>query len=184
MNVFAQYAMLAVGIGLSGYAAARPVQAETQGDRLAAWMGASGLVFFSGLVLIIAAAMLMRASQKKQVAAAVQHEAGDPRTLLSELVNGAGEVHRALAAEQPDTTAVCGQIDALRDGPIQGLVDCRNALVARHGMMAYAQFISAVSGAERNLNRAWSTLVDGYPREAERAAEKAVRALEAAQLPY
>jgi len=176
--------MLAVGIGLSGYAAARPVSGGGQSERLAAWLSASGLVFFSGLVLIIAAALLMRGSQKKLVAKAEAHEDGDPRKLLHELVTGAGAVHAALGEDPVNTQAICDRIDGLRDGPIQGLVDCRNVLVAKHGMMAYAQFISAVSGAERNLNRVWSTLIDGYPQEAERAAERAVRALEAAQLPY
>ena len=51
------------------------------------------------------------------------------------------------------------------------------------GMLAFAEFISVVSAGERNLNRAWSTLVDGYPAEALQAAERAQNALKDLRLP-
>jgi hypothetical protein len=40
-------------------------------------------------------------------------------------------------------------------------------------MMGYAELVSPLSAAERNINRAWSTLVDGYPHEAQVALERA-----------
>jgi len=109
--------------------------------------------------------------------------AGDPAELLAALQAGAASVLAGLQSDTPQTQALCDQIDALRDGPIQGLVECKEAMVARHGMLAFAEFISVVSAGERNLNRAWSTLVDGYPAEALKAAERAQGALEHLSLP-
>ena len=164
------FALLGVGVGLAGYSSARPISVADQAERISAWLTQSGLLFFIGIALIIAAAVLMR----RQAAAAITNSDSspqkDPTELLAELQAGAQEVRAALDSEAFDVSIICARIDALRDGAVQGLVDAKAALIARHGMLAYAQFISAVSAAERNLNRTWSTLVDGYPDEARKAA--------------
>jgi hypothetical protein len=180
---YVNFVLLGFGIGLAGYSAARPIAAETQSGRIELWLNQSGLLFFIGLALIIAASVLMRRAIKSRIDAHAQGEAGDPVLLLAELKAGAAAVHEGLAAEPPNRELICDQIDALRDGCIQGLVDCKDALVAEHGMLPYAEFISAVSSAERNLNRSWSTLVDGYPAEARQASERAQGALSGLQLP-
>jgi hypothetical protein len=177
------FVLLGLGIGLAGYSAARPIAADTQSARIELWLNQSGLLFFIGLALIITASVLMRRAIKAKIDAKAQGEAGDPVLLLAEFKAGAAEVHEGLAVEPPNRQIICDQIDALRDGCIQGLVDCKDALVAEHGMLPYAQFISAVSAAERNLNRAWSTLVDGYPVEARQASGRAQAVLAGLRLP-
>ena len=178
-----QYVVLGAGIGLAGYSAARPIEAATQGDRLTVWLSQSGLLFGIGIALIIIAAVLMRRQAAAQAATQTQSESQSPEALLAALIEGADLVAEALSSDTPDQDAVCARIDALRDGPVQGLVDTKDTMVAQHGMLAYAEFISLVSAAERNLNRSWSTLVDGYPKEAREAALKAQALLAQTALP-
>jgi len=177
------FVCLGLGIGLAGYSAARPIQAATQSERISQWLSQSGLLFFIGLALIVAASVMMRRAAAARAQGTGEQVAGDPAELLAALQAGAASVLAGLQSDTPQTQALCDQIDALRDGPIQGLVECKEAMVARHGMLAFAEFISVVSAGERNLNRAWSTLVDGYPAEALKAAERAQGALEHLSLP-
>jgi hypothetical protein len=183
MMALINFVLLGFGIGLAGYSAARPIAAETQSGRIELWLAQSGFLFFIGISLIVVASVLMRRAIQAKIDAHAQGEMGDPVVLLAELKAGAAAVHEGLSAAQPNREVICDQIDALRDGAIQGLVDCKDALVAEHGMLPYAQFISAVSAAERNLNRSWSTLVDGYPVEALEASGRAQAALDQLQLP-
>jgi hypothetical protein len=183
MQMIIQFALLGLGIGLSGYSAARPVEAASQSGRISVWLSQSGLLFFIGIALIIAAAVLMRRQAAALAQSPSEAAASDPSELLAALKEGAAEVLDGLRQDEPRTQPICDRIDGLRDGPIQALVECKDSMVARHGMLAYAQFISEVSAGERNLNRAWSTLVDGYPAEALSAAERANERLRSLELP-
>ncbi len=183
MTHLIHFVCLGTGIGLAGYSAARPIQAATQSERISQWLSQSGLLFFVGLTLIVVAAVLMRRHAAAEAQDTDVQQAGDPSELLAALQAGANAVLAGLQSDTPQTQVICDQIDALRDGPIQGLVNCKDAMVARHGMLAYAEFISVVSAGERNLNRTWSTLVDGYPADALQAAERAQAALQPLVLP-
>jgi hypothetical protein len=183
MHHLIHFLCLGLGIGLAGYSAARPIHVATQSERISQWLSQSGLLFFVGIALIVVAAVMMRRSAAALVQGTGEQQAGDPAEMLAALKAGADSVLVGLQSDAPQTQVLCDQIDALRDGPIQGLVECKEAMVAGHGMLAFAQFISAVSAGERNLNRAWSTLVDGYPAEALKAAERAQNALQDLTLP-
>jgi len=183
MNTIIQFVVLGLGIGLSGYSAARPIEAASQSGRISLWLTQSGLLFFIGIALIVLAAVLMRRQAAVLAQSPSQTMAGEPSELLAALKEGAAEVLEGLRQDEPDVQPICDRIDGLRDGPVQALAECKNSMVARHGMLAYAQFISEVSAGERNLNRAWSTLVDGYPAEALAAAERANERLRQLELP-
>jgi hypothetical protein len=183
MHHLIHFLCLGLGIGLAGYSAARPIHAATQSERISQWLSQSGVLFFVGIALIVVAAGLMRRATAAQAQGTGEHQERDPVVLLAALKAGADSVFVGLQSDAPQTQVICDQIDALRDGPVQGLVECKDAMVARHGMLAFAEFISAVSAAERNLNRAWSTLVDGYPVEALQAAERAQNTLKDLTLP-
>ncbi|MDE0882094.1 MAG: hypothetical protein OSB21_05820, partial [Myxococcota bacterium] len=66
------FVLLGLGIGLAGYSAARPIAAETQRGRIELWLNQSGLLFFIGLALIIAASVLMRRAIKAKIDAKAQ----------------------------------------------------------------------------------------------------------------
>ena len=113
MHTMIQFALLGLGIGLSGYSAARPIEAATQSGRLSLWLSQSGLHFFVGIALIIAAAILMRRQASALAEAPSGASVGNPSDLLAALKQGAAEVLEGLRQDEPDTKPICDCIDDL-----------------------------------------------------------------------
>jgi hypothetical protein len=167
-----RFVLLACGVGTAAFAGAQLVDAETA--KIAAWASQSGLVFGIGIVAIVLAAVLMRlaAAETSAESAESDVELGSIGMHLEALRSG---VDRALALVKGDAPVhdVCRHLDGLREEHVFAITNQRNRLVSERGMMGYAELVSPLSAAERNINRAWSTLVDGYPHEAQVALERA-----------
>lgn len=193
--------LLVAGVGMASYGAAYPASAAaidgfvSQGHhpqmaRIVAWGQGAGIGFLLGIALIFFAAILLRRFAR----VALSDESGEavvsglsPQEHILALGAGIETIRRDLDGIEEDAATaeyleLCDRMEALKEEHVGGLVAQKERLVAQHGLLAYAQFISAVSAAERNLNRAWSTLVDGYPGEAKLALESASGAIENCEL--
>ena len=193
--------LLVAGVGMAAYGASFPASAAvieglvSQGHhpqmaRLLAWMHGAWLGFSLGILLIFFAAFLLRRFARLEMDD--EERVAGPTGLSSDehvlaLSAGLKNIREDLAALSQDAAVsdhleICERMEALKEEHIGGLVAQRDRLVAQYGLLAYAQFISLVSAAERNINRAWSTLVDGYPTEASVALQTASEALEDCRL--
>jgi hypothetical protein len=194
--------LLVAGVGTAAYGAAYPASAAVidglvsqghhpQTAKLIAWGQGAGFGFLLGIALIFFAAILLRRFARLALTDEDAEESASglsPQEHVLALAAGIQTIHgdlKALAedADGAEYLEICERMEALKEEHVAGLVQQKERLVAQHGLLAYAQFISSVSAAERNLNRAWSTLVDGYPGEAGRALENASSALETCTLP-
>lgn len=145
--------------------------------RLSEWFAAGGVGWLAGVALILAGATLARRAHAEAFAGpdrdgdgGTADFAGVVATLQAE-VAALRPVVEVLpmddAATEPRAT-----LDRLRLEVIDPLVDARGALIAQHGIGPFAEYFSPFSGAERQLNRAWSALTDGHvPTAAEALAD-------------
>ena len=177
--------LLVAGVGMAAYGASYPASSAvieglvSQGHhpqmaRLLAWAQGAWLGFTFGVVLIFLSAFLLRRFARLEMS----DESGEigisglsPDEHILALNAGLKTIQKDLEAllsddDTSDYLEISERMEALKEEHVGGLVAQKDRLVAQHGLLAYAQFISSVSAAERNLNRAWSTLVDGYPEEA------------------
>ncbi len=77
--------------------------------------------------------------------------------------------------EKMDTSSIKKSIEAVQSNLIIPFVESRHYFSHRFGVGRFAEFFSLFSSGERNINRAWSAIVDGYPEEAKRSIETALR---------
>ncbi|MBM65882.1 MAG: hypothetical protein CMH55_06590 [Myxococcales bacterium] len=193
--------LLVAGVGMAAYGASFPAASAAidglvaQGHhpqiaRLLAWGQGAWLGFALGIALIFFAAFLLRRFAQLEMDDESSESAVatlSPEEHILALSAGLQTIHQDLAglakdAETSDYLEICERMEALKEEHVGGLVAQKDRLVAQYGLLAYAQFISSVSAAERNMNRAWSTLVDGYPGEAKLALESASGALQNCEL--
>lgn len=142
------------------------------GARLSAWFDQSGTAYLLGLMLVIAGAVVGRigvrreAEVKAGAGAGEGIEAVDFGQLLSELrveTEALGEEMNAMAP--PDSAVqerIKERIERLQEERQARLVDARGSVQLRYGIAGFAAIFGPLSGAERRLARAWSSLVDGY----------------------
>ncbi len=151
------------------------VQTLQPSERLTSWLGLAGLPYAAGLVLIVLGALLSRRAQ----AAASRGDAGPSRKGAAPLDFGVAlreitETVAAMAAEaeaqaaptQADFDALKARLDALTLSHIEPVVEARDRLKARYGVAGFAAVFGPLSAGERNVNRAWSALVDQHWPEA------------------
>lgn len=141
-------------------------------DRVRGWARESGIPFLIGLVLIAVGAVLARKAQNKALVsptAARNVAPTDPKafsSMLSDLSRKVSEMReRASAIDAPtirDAEAIKSTIESLHLSHFDPMVDARYALQTSIGLGPFADVFSPLSSGERNLNRAWATLVDEH----------------------
>lgn len=162
-------------------------------DRLKRWAGLAGWQTLLGMILIIAGAFIARKAAHAE-ATAVAPSDGKTRgpvdfgDLLRELETGVRTLHADMVADV-ETPASSGtargaafeaykkRIEAFQYDYVEPMVDSRIKVQTRFGMAGFAALFSPMSGGERNLNRAWSALVDDHWPEAINATLQSSRSL-------
>lgn len=136
-------------------------------ERLAQWFSVGGVGWAVGLGLIVAGALLARRQIAEEnsgtgtSAVARVDFGGTMQAALAEVDRIAAEI--AELGMDADAPAARAALDALVDERLTPLVEGRGQLIARHGLAGFAEYFGPFSGAERNVNRAWSALTDGHP---------------------
>ena len=159
--------------------ASSTVSAPEPAERLAAWLGQSGLGFLGGLALIIVGGVVARKAQRETALSDGPKEserAGpvDFGQLLEVLNERLAELVTAESGGELAETLL-SRIETIQFEHVEPLIDSRQKVQARFGMEGFADIFSPLSGGERNLNRAWSALVDQHRPEAKSAIQNAAR---------
>ena len=132
--------------------------------------------FGAGMVLAIAGALMARKG------AAGRHEDGsagsgtgcaDAEVMLASIRKEVEEL-----ASIGDGGELKERIEALQFGLIADFVAQRRRFAHEYGPVRFARFFGAFARAERNVNRAWSALVDEHRPEVDASLAEAVRSLE------
>lgn len=136
--------------------------------RLSEWLAVGGPGVGVGLVLIVVGAVLARRTATAEAEGQAAAGGADFPAVLARV---AAEVER-LAVEVEampdggDLPAVREALDRLAAEEIGPLVDARGALIARHGLVRFAEYFGPFSAGERYLARCWSAITDGHAPEA------------------
>ena len=149
-------------------AEAAPVAAET---RLDDWMGVAGWQFLGGLVLLTVGAFVGRIAINRDGEAETTADGRDFSSLLAALEAAVAEMLARQDDETPEQT--CGRIENAQEALVQPMIDARGVLQRHFGLGGGALVLGPLSGSERQLNRAWSALVDGHVPEGRRSLEAA-----------
>jgi len=152
--------------------------------RLTAWFGTNGLPFAGGLVLIIIGGLLARkvardeATAQPESAKAEEKAPIDFATLLRTLQEEAQALSDEMAASTTqaapnvlslsveEADKIKARIEAMQLERVDRLIEAIMGLQVRYGLTAFAQVFDPMSAGERNLNRAWSAMVDSHVPEA------------------
>ncbi|MGB0646670.1 MAG: hypothetical protein ACPGQS_05800 [Bradymonadia bacterium] len=139
--------------------------------RLTEWLASSGLIFLAGIALIICGAVLTRRTRDGHQQA-VDNSDGQPLDIraISNMLHDLHERVSTLSAEardiqgptRADANALKARIENLQLSHFEPLVASRNLIQQQIGLTAFAEMFSPFSSGERNINRAWSTLVDEH----------------------
>jgi hypothetical protein len=161
------------------------------GTRVSEWFSVGGLFFMLGLGLIVIGSLIARQAAKAKAIA--EPAAGglkskapqDFGAMLADLLKSVEDLAKEAAAETDPSDerfeAVRLAIEALQFDKVEPLIESRGRVQARHGMAVFAAIYSPLSGGERNLNRAWSALVDEHWPEATSALGVAAHQFKSAQ---
>lgn len=169
----------AIGPGAEA-AVDRAVKGKPAGERLGTWFDLAGLPFLGGLALIIMGGLLGRkaardeaereGSEGGQDAKGEQRGPVDFGVMLGELEAAVNEIAADMEAHDEPTPVdherVKGEIEELQLEKVEQLVEARMRLQLRYGVGGFAQVFGPFSAGERNLNRAWSAVVDHHWPEA------------------
>jgi hypothetical protein len=179
--------------GEAAHRAAKYDIVESPGRRFSDWLQQAGGPFLLGIILLVVGAVLAR---KEARAAALGHTdktykgsrdkgAVDFGELLGELNSDLAEANARVAkvAEVTD-----GDFDELRYliknlqyDKFEPLIESRVRVEARFGVAGFAAIFGPLSAGERQMNRAWSALVDRHWGEASESLKRSARSLLAAQ---
>ncbi len=122
--------------------------------------------FGGGIALAVVGALLLR----REIAAAGGRGDGDDGirdlTGLRQALHGVTAQTASLAALPEGQADLRVSLETLLMEQLLPVVDARSLLANAHGVEAYAKVFTPLAGGERCLNRAWSALADGHPREA------------------
>jgi len=170
----AEYATLAPRARL----ATTPPPGISPTTRLGEWLSLAGLPFFIGLGLIVGGGVLARQAHRESLissgpAAQSTSAPVDFGQLLDTLHSEVSALH--LAAQSNESTAedLLNTIETVQFEVLEPIIDSRGKVQARFGMAGFADIFSPLSGGERNLNRAWSAVVDQHLPEAQKAIQTA-----------
>ncbi len=151
--------------------------------RLDQWFSLAGLPFLGGVALVVMGALLARGAQRREMAATLDGSGGgggpvDFGELIGQIRDAVGDLHASMvdigAPTEADFDRVKVSVEDLQLDQVERVVMARNQLQAVHGLAGFAAVFSPFSGAERNLNRTWSALVDGHWPEATSSVRRAV----------
>ncbi|MGC6492934.1 MAG: hypothetical protein ACON5B_08845 [Myxococcota bacterium] len=206
MRQWVGMALLVVGVSVAGAFGARnseqvttyrqslvdtegpSVQMPTPSERFWGWLGESGAPWGLGVVLIVAGGMIARRDASERAASPTSGADGHVDFLgaLEAMETAASEALHALASceDEDDAPEVREALDRLRFDVLTPMVDRRGVLLARHGMSDFAEYFGSYSGAERQLNRAWSALTDGHVPTARTALQSSRQSVEMARSAY
>lgn len=136
--------------------------------------------FIGALLMMLAAVFLNRTSDDAPTAggAGAKGEAYDDlKGLLGDVRDGASAAIERVESLSPE--AASEELEGLGEGVLT-LVEQRQVLAKSLGVGPYAEFMGQFSAAERDLNRAWSAAVDGYPQESRESLTRAAAGFAAA----
>lgn len=175
-------AIFSVGLAVAGVAAGRLIgvaegQPKPLGMELVgAWATDAAIPFIAGLVLMLIGGVgARRVSSSSARDSASTNE--DPSLIL-------GEIKRLLSVIDAQSPKAAALLSDILEEKIPSIFDQRDALMARYGVGAYAEFAGDFASFERNAARAWSALTDGVVHEAEQSLLTADAALERATASY
>ena len=127
------------------------------------------LLAISGL---FGGAMMVRVATRKavqKILSAERHEVDTPEFSLTSLKKTVLQLLKdlpTLPSEHARLEAITARIGHAQGTHIATFVDARPLLLGKFGMSGYASIMDTFSGAERQLNRAWSAAADGVYDEA------------------
>ncbi len=138
-------------------------------QRLTEWLDDSGVMFFVGILLVIAGAVLGRMAVKREASAGAEDGAAEARDLgelLAELRDEVATLAAEAAAKddpaQADFDALKTKVHDLQLERFEPVIDSAPRVQAKYGMGPFAEIFGPLSSAERYVNRAWSALVDHH----------------------
>ena len=168
----------------------RNIQVPGPMVRVNGWLTESGTLFFLGLILIVTGAVLARKAQTAALVTPSKKKAGvhlDVPTLalklaeLSTAVKALSDDARAIDSPTVgDAEKIKSRIETLHLSHFEPIVESRYRLQASIGLGAFADVFSPFSSGERNLSRAWATLVDEHWPETLSALGRSAMALKRA----
>jgi len=127
--------------------------------------------FLLGLAITVGGGLMARSKVKVKKSASGESAEGMDMTpeSLREAIDALTADVIALAAAgaeafDKDPDAHQARIEGLQTS-LNHMIDGRYAIQAELGMQPFAEIFSQLAAVERALQRAWSTLVDGYPLE-------------------
>lgn len=131
----------------------------------APWFGAA-------IAMMLAAVFLNRSSSGSESGAAATEDSAyaELKGLLDDVRGSSTALVDRIEQLSPEDGAA--EIETCGEGVLT-LVEQRQVLAQALGVGPYAEFMGQFSAAERDLNRAWSAAVDGYPQEARDSLQRA-----------
>lgn len=159
------------GTALATSYATRTVSGEA--DKLSRWFDAAGVPFSVWLVVMVAGALLAR---KRPRRGDEQSESTrSPKATLSAIEAAFAKVR---ATDPGHRQELLGALDLIQEQLVPEFLEHKEALVADHGLLMFAQLMGPFASFERNLARAWSARVDDDVDEVRSALTQAAQALE------
>lgn len=127
-------------------------------------------VFFVGAFFAIIGLAILNKPQK-HAAHPVAEEAGhvDPLIYVDKILEQINQMN----LEEMDHHKVKKELEEIELNLVIPFVDNRHYFIHEYGVSTFAEFFSLFSSGERYLNRAWSSLVDGYHQETKNSIVKA-----------
>ena len=179
--------------GHAAHRAAKYDVVESPGRRFWDWMQQAGGPFMLGIILLVVGAVLARREARaavlgqsgKMYKGSREKDAVDFGELLQELnsdMKAAEE--RASGVSKPtddDFAELRYLIKNLQYDKFEPLIESRQRVEARFGVAGFAAIFGPLSAGERQMNRAWSALVDRHWAEASESLTRSARSLKAAQ---
>jgi len=127
--------------------------------------------FFTGIFVSIAGAGLLGMPVHRDVHA---HDADekhvDPVKLMKELIEKISDIN--YKDMSPDE--IKKNLEELELEYLIPFAEHRHQFQHDYGMVKFAEFFSDFATGERNMNRAWSAIVDGYPEESKNSLDKSL----------
>ncbi len=159
-----------------GPANAVPVPAAT---RLDDWIDLAGLHFLAGLVLLTMGAVIGRVAINRDGEAETTADGRDFGSTLASLHAAIAEIRALQDEDPPEQTR--SRIEEVLEKLVLPMIDARGVLQRHFGLGGGALVLGPLSGAERQLNRAWSALADGHAPEGQQSLAAAAAQVELAQ---
>jgi hypothetical protein len=135
--------------------------------------------FAAAVAMMLVAVFLNRAGWAGEAGVAPGESSAyaELKGLLSDVSRGTAALVERIDQLSPEGGAA--EIETFGEGVLT-LVEQRQVLAQALGVGPYAEFMGQFSAAERDLNRAWSAAVDGYPVEARECLARAAGGFAAA----